>query len=193
MIVDLLCLIDTFDEFEKLQVGSNQTEYHSSQYGVTLNVPKGAVQGSATVWFGAVLFSDKFKFGDYVRVSPIVWVHSDRELHKCAELYIPHDIVTNSEDDLQKFTLLEFDALSNTCTGESNIGQHDKMKWGSKQLVKIECQDFHSYCIAVHKKLFDTVSKQYLMTIIEKKNANEELLVDFILICRQQGWKKVNQ
>ncbi|XP_019863514.1 PREDICTED: uncharacterized protein LOC109592525, partial [Amphimedon queenslandica] len=56
---------DTFDELTKLQVGSNRTEYHSSQYGVTLNIPEGAVQGSATVWFGTVLFSDKFKFGDY--------------------------------------------------------------------------------------------------------------------------------
>uniref|UniRef100_A0A1X7U9J8 Death domain-containing protein n=1 Tax=Amphimedon queenslandica TaxID=400682 RepID=A0A1X7U9J8_AMPQE len=182
---------DTFDETPKLQVGSNQTEYHSSQYGVTLIIPEGAVQGSATVWFGAVLFSDKFEFGDYVRVSPIVWVHSDRKLDKCVELYIPHDIVISTKDDLQKFTLLEFDKISNICTDEFNVGQHDKMKWGSRQLVKIECQYFHSYCIAVHKDLFDIVSKQYLMAIIEKKNANEELLVDFILICRQQGWKKI--
>ena len=160
---------------------------------MTLIIPEGAVQGSAIVWFGARLFSDKFKFGDHVRVSPIVWVHIDKELHKSAELYIPHDIVTNSEDDLQKFALLEFDALSNTSTDNFNVGQHDKIKWGSRQLVKIEYWDFHSYCIAVHKDLCDTVSKQYLMAIIEKKNSNEELLVDFILICRQQGWKKVKQ
>uniref|UniRef100_A0A1X7UV74 Death domain-containing protein n=1 Tax=Amphimedon queenslandica TaxID=400682 RepID=A0A1X7UV74_AMPQE len=99
-------LIDAFGEVYMLSLDSSGLVYHCNQYGVTLIIPEGAVKESTTVWFGACLLSDKFKFGDYVPVTPIVWVHIDRKLDKSAELYIPHDVIISSESNLQQFAIL---------------------------------------------------------------------------------------
>uniref|UniRef100_A0A1X7TG78 Uncharacterized protein n=1 Tax=Amphimedon queenslandica TaxID=400682 RepID=A0A1X7TG78_AMPQE len=106
LIILILFTSDAFGELQKLSLDSSGLLYHCSQYGVTLIIPEGAVQESATVWFGACMFSDKFKFGDYVPVTPIVWVHIDQKLDKNAELCIPHDVLFSSEVNLQQFNVL---------------------------------------------------------------------------------------
>ena len=51
--------------------------HHCSQYGVTLIIPEGAIEGTATVWFGVTLLSNKFKFKDNsVPVSPVLCGHT---------------------------------------------------------------------------------------------------------------------
>uniref|UniRef100_A0A1X7T094 Uncharacterized protein n=1 Tax=Amphimedon queenslandica TaxID=400682 RepID=A0A1X7T094_AMPQE len=54
-----------------LPVDSNGLFYHCDKYGTTLIIPEGAVQESATVWFGACLYGDNFDFDHYVPVTPI--------------------------------------------------------------------------------------------------------------------------
>ena len=178
-----------FGDLKKLLVDSSGLVYHNSEYGVTLIIPEGAIQQSATVWFGVCLYSDKFKFGDYVPVTPIVWVHINQKLHKCAELYIPHNAVISSKNDLQQFTVLTADD-----DGEMNFHRHHsqiKAQSNSLQVFKIECLHFCSNCVAAHKRQYKTIAKQYLIARAEKKNKNNDVIVEFIFLCQQQGCKKV--
>ena len=164
--------------------------YHCSQYGVTLIIPEGAVQESATVWFGACLFSDKFKFGDYVPVTPVVWVHIDRKLDKCAELYIPHDVAISSEANLQQFTLLTAhdDDCSDVISFQQNYGSQVQVSLG---LFKILSPHFCSNCIAIQKRKYKSIPRRYLIARADKKNGSRELVVEFTFLCQQKGCKKV--
>ena len=177
-----------FGELQELPVDSSGLVYHNSEYGVTLIIPEGAIQQSATVWFGVCLYSDKFKFGDYVPVTPIVWVHIDQKLHKCAELYIPHDIAICSEHDLHQFTVLtagdDQSSVMKFHRSQVKIESHSKM-------FKIKSSHFCSICIATTKSQYKNIAKRYLIAQAEKKNENNDLVVEFIFLCQQQGCKEV--
>ena len=182
--------LDAFGELQKLLLDSSGLVYHCSQYGVTLIIPEGAVQESATVWFGACLFSDKFKFGDYVPVTPIVWIHIDKKLDKCAELYIPHDVAISSEDNIQQFTVLTAhdDDCSDVISFQENFGSQVQV---TSQLFEILSPHFCSNCVAVQKQKYKSIPKRYLIARADKKNGSRELLIEFIFLCRQKGCKKV--
>ena len=177
-----------FGELQKLSVDSSGLVYHNSEYGVTLIIPEGSLQQSATVWFGVCLYSDKFKFDDYVPVTPIVWVHIDQKLHKCAELYLPHDITISSEHDLHQFTVLtagdDQSSVMKFHRSQVKIESHSKM-------FKIKPSHFCSICIATTKSQYKTIAKRYLIAQAEKKNKNNDLIVEFIFLCQQQGCKEV--
>ena len=182
--------LDAFGELQKLSLDMSGLVYHCSQYGVTLIIPEGAVQESATVWFGACLFSDKFKFGDYVPVTPIVWVHIDQKLDKCAELYIPHDVALSSEINVQQFTVLTAD--DNDCFDIINFQENNGSQFQvTSQLFEIFSPHFCSNCVAVQKQKYKSIPRRYLIARADKKNGSRELLIDFIFLCRQKGCKKV--
>ena len=188
----MIFTLDTFGELHKLSLDSSGLVYHCSQYGVTLIIPEGAVQESATVWFGACLFSDKFKFGDYVPVTPVVWVHIDRKLDKCAELYLSHDVVISSEGNLQQFTILTAhdDDCSDVLSFHENYRSQVQVAPGLKNF-KISSPHFCSNCVAVQKRMYKTIPRRYLIARADKKNGSRELLVEFIFLCQQKGCKKV--
>ncbi|XP_019854556.1 PREDICTED: uncharacterized protein LOC100633393 isoform X4 [Amphimedon queenslandica] len=180
-----------FGELQKLSLDISGLVYHCSQYGVTLIIPEGAVQESATVWFGACLFSDKFKFGDYVPVTPIVWVHIDRKLDKCAELYIPHDVAISSDTNLQHFTILTAhdDDCSDVISFQENCGSQAESTSGL-QIFKILSPHFCSNCVAVQKGEYKFIPRRYLIARADKKNGRE-LSVQFIFLCQQEGCTEV--
>ena len=181
-----------FDNLTPLQVDSSGLVHHNSEYGVTLIIPEGAIQQSATVWFGVCLYSDKFKFGDYVPVTPIVWVHIDQKLHKCAKLYLPHDIVISSEADLQKFTVLTADDDNQTSAMDfyENYNLQVKIEPNS-QIFEIKCPHFCTNCIAAKKRKYKAISRRYLIARADKENGSKDLTVEFIFLCQQPGCKKV--
>uniref|UniRef100_A0A1X7TPN4 Uncharacterized protein n=1 Tax=Amphimedon queenslandica TaxID=400682 RepID=A0A1X7TPN4_AMPQE len=163
---------DVFGSLTQISVDNRGLMYHSSQYGVILIIPKGAVQESATVWFGACLFSDKFEFGDYVPVTPIVWVYIDR-----------------NKADQNKFALLKADNGDYTFHQQTETDSELKMDRGFK-LIKINSLSFCTTCAAIHKNYYESFAKQYLIAITEKYEA-KEVTIDFIFLSRQQGWKKI--
>ena len=181
-----------FGELQKLSVDSSGLVYHNSEYGVTLIIPEGAILEPATVWFGACLYSAKFKFGDYVPVTPIVWVHIDQKLHKCAELHIPHNIAISSEHDLHQFTVLTAD--DDDYFGEINFQHHSPIiaQLNFLQVFKLERLHFCSNCVAAHKRQYKIIAKRYLIAQAEKKNAeNNDLIVEFIFLYQQKRCIKV--
>ena len=183
--------LDAFGALQKLSLDRSGLVYHCSQYGVTLIIPEGAVQESATVWFGACLFSDKFKFGDYVPVTPIVWVHIDGKLDKSAELYIPHDVAISSDINLPKFTVLTAhdDDCSDVISFQENYGLQAESTSGL-QIFKILSPHFCSNCVAVQKREYKPISRRYLIARADRKNGNE-LLIQLIFLCQQQGCTEV--
>ena len=61
----------------EISVDTTGLIYHSSQYGITLIVPEGAVEIKVKIWIGISFVNDKFKFEDnFVPVSPIVWAYT---------------------------------------------------------------------------------------------------------------------
>ncbi|XP_019854550.1 PREDICTED: uncharacterized protein LOC109583576 isoform X1 [Amphimedon queenslandica] len=202
--LDSICTLDTrndpisvaadiFGDVVQIPIDRSGLVHHCSQYGVTLIIPEGAVQESATVWFGACLFSDKFKFGDYVPVTPIVWVHIDAILHKPAELYFPHDIVISSEADLEKFSVLTADDKGHSSILKFYQKCHSPAVEACLKFLpvfKIECQHFCSNCVAIHNRQYKRIAKRYLMARAEKSE-NNCLTIEFIFLCLQQGCKKM--
>ena len=178
-----------FGELQELPVDSSGLVYHNSEYGVTLIIPEGAILEPATVRFGVCLYSDKFKFGDYAPVTPIVWVHIDQKLHKCAELYLPHDIAISSEHNLHQFIVLTADNDDRSSVMKFH---HSRVKIEShSKMFKIKSFHFCSICIATTKSQYKTIAKRYLIAQAEKKNKNNDLIVEFIFLCQQQGCKEV--
>ena len=172
-----------FGELQELPVDSSGLVYHNSEYGVTLIIPEGAIQQSATVRFGACLYSDKFKFGDYVPVTPIVWVHIDQKLHKCAELYLPHHINTETTKKNQLFPLT---ASDETFVKEQSFlfTISDKVEIEiDPELFKTCCYHFCSHCIAAKKSDYDKIQKQYKIVRAEKQEGTT-LYVDFCIFYR---------
>ena len=65
------------DEIEKISFGENGLFYHSEDHGATIIIPEGAVQGTATLQFGASLLmvnykSESAESGDFQPVSPFL-------------------------------------------------------------------------------------------------------------------------
>ena len=183
----------------ELTVDSNGCVYRCSQYGVTLIIPKGAVQQPTTVWYGACLFSDKFKFeGDYIPVSPIVWIYIDSQLKKpaLAELYMPHHIDTTHMSDLAVGRQL---LLLTAEDGEYIKKGHFSFKHNltfqvkvDSTVAKITASHFCSNCIATYGRNHRTIPKRYLIARADKKEQNNTThLVDFTFLYAQRGCSKV--
>ena len=162
--------------------------YHSSQYGITMIVPKGAVETKATIWIGVTFISDKCKFeDDFVPVSPIVWAYTNCQLTKPAELYIPHHIdVSNMKDANNQLYLLTADdesfLMDNMLTFKSN--QDIKITIES-MLAKFCPPHFCSNCIGVKRQTYSVIPKRYLIARTEKRSP-DSLLVDFCFLFEQK-------
>ena len=191
----LKCIIYTnyigaFGEVVVLSVDSSGLIYHCSQYGVTLIIPEGAVQQSGTVWYKACLFSDNFIFGDYIPVTPIVWVYTDMKLIKPAELYLPHHIYIECPETKSELVLL---------TAEDKFDE-DKLLFFANNKHKMEvestlcktyCHHFCSSCVAVDEASYNDLQKQCMLAVAKKKEDDMTLLVHFCISPLQPNCREV--
>ena len=190
VICDFLTL-DIFKEVTELTVDSSGLVYHCSQYGVTLIIPEGAVQQPTTVWYGACLLSDMFKFeGDYIPVSPIVWIYIDSQLMKPAELYIPHHIDTTKISERDNLFLLTAEDVHQDCL---NFTQNSTINVEINSLfAKIATTHFCSNCIATNGKKYREIPKKYSIARADKVDEEGTLIVEFIFIYQENGCRKVS-
>ncbi|XP_019861244.1 PREDICTED: uncharacterized protein LOC109589631 [Amphimedon queenslandica] len=178
-----------FGELIKLKFDSKGLVHHCSKTGVTLIIPEGAVQQPATAWFGVCPFSTKFKFGDYIPITPIVWVYIDQKLTKPAELYLPHNINigTTTKNLFVHLTASDQNFLEKgkflfTC---SNV----KMEVDS-EMFKTYCDHFCSHCVAMEKNAYQGTQKHYMIAMAEKQQ-DETTFVDFCCFPCQIGCKQL--
>ena len=177
-----------------LEITTTGLVHHCSQYGVTLVIPEGAIEHTATVLFGVCLFSDKFKFeDDYIPVSPIVWIYINCQLIKPAELYIPHHIdVSNMKDANNQLYLLTADDESFRRNSMFTFKQNYEYQVTiESNLVKVVAPHFCSNCIATKGRTYKEIPKTYFMVQAEKRQ-EDSVFVDFVLLYAQQGCKKVS-
>lgn len=166
---------------------ANGLEYQSSQYGVTIIVPEGAVNKMATLWFGVCLFNKKFKFPDhFVLVSPFVWAYIDAKLTKPIELNIPHHIdVSNMVDPTNQLFLLTADdepfMKDKVFTFKCN---HEYRITIESTSVKVLAPHLCTDCIAVNGREYRKIPKQYYMAKATK-STDDSMLVDFCFLYRQ--------
>ena len=178
-----------------LEVTTTGLVHHCNQYGVTFIIPEGAVEGTATVWFGVTLLSDTFKFEDnFIPVSPIVWTYINCQLKKPAELYIPHHIdVSNMEDPSDQLYLLTADdetfLRNSVFTFKLNSEYQVTIE---SNLVKILTSHFCSNCIATNGQTYSELPKRYLIARADKNYENEVLYVEFCLLYQQTTCMKVS-
>ena len=183
--------IGAFDgEVTVLSVNNSGLIYHCNQYGVTLIIPEGAVQQSGTVWFKACLFSDKFKFGDYIPVTPIVWVYTDMKLIKPAELYLPHHIYIEQPETKSELVLLTADDKFDGDKLLFFVNNKHKMEVEST-LCKTYCHHFCSSCVAVDEALYNGFQKHYMLAVAKKQKNDTTLLMHFCIFPLQLKCKKV--
>ena len=189
-------IIVIFENLITLTVSTTGLVHHCSQYGVTLIIPEGAIEHTATVWFGVCLFSDKFKFeDDYIPVSPIVWIYINCQLIKPVELYIPHHIdVSNMKDTNNQLYLLTADDESFKKDKIFTFKQNYKYQVIIKStLVKILAPHFCSNCIGVKRTEFSIIPKKYLIIRADKLLDNDHtVLVDYCLLYLQNKCKEVS-
>ena len=177
-----------------LEVTATGLVHHCSQYGVTLIIPEGAVEGIATVWFGVTLLSDKFKFkDDVVPVSPIVWTYINCQLLKPAELYIPHHIdVSNLVDPENQLYLLTADDECFIRNGTFAFKQnHENQVIIESTLVKLLASHFCSNSVAARSNSQGKIPKKYLIAQADKK-VDDVVFVEFSFLYRQPGCMKVS-
>ena len=177
-----------------LELTTTGLVHHCSQYGVTLIIPEGAIEGTATVWFGVTLLSDKFKFGDdFVPVSPIVWMCINCHLMKPAELYIPHhtDVsnMIHPENQLHLLTADDEFFIRNGMFAFKQI--HENQVIIESTLVKILALHFCSNCVATTSNSHRKIPKRYLIARADKK-VDDVVLVEFSFLYRQPGCMKVS-
>ena len=187
-------LIGIFEDLTVLEVNSTGLVHHCNQYGVTFIIPEGAVEGTATVWFGVTLLSDKFKFkDDFIPVSPIVWTYINCHLLKPAELFIPHHIdVSNLEDPDNHLFLLTADDESFLRNSVFTFKQNnDYQVMIESNLVQILASHFCSNCIAVKGNTHRNIPRKYLMAQTNKRE-DDCFFVDFIFLYQQKGCMKVS-
>ena len=182
---------DILKEITELTVDSSGLVYHCSQYGVTLIIPEGAVQQTTTVMYGACLLNDKFKFeGEYIFVSPIVWIYIDSQLMKPVELYIPHHIDTTNMSERDNLFLLTAEDVLWDCL---NFTQNSTINVEINSLfAKIATTHFCSNCIATYGKKYREIPKRYSIARADKVDDEGILTVEFIFIYQENGCKKVS-
>ena len=176
-----------------LIVDINGLIHHCSQYGVTLIIPEGAVQKEqmVTVHFGTCLYSSKIKFGNYIPVTPIVWVYINQELMKPAELHLPHHV--NAADSLtkSKLTLLtardEFFNENELCFTVDN----DSVLEVDFALCKTFLDHFCSTCAGIEKSSFKDIQKRCGLAVAEKQESDATLLFHYIIFPSQLACRKV--
>ena len=177
-----------------LEFSATGLVHHCSQYGVTLIIPKGAIEGTATVWFGVTLLSDKFKFGDdFVPMSPIVWTYINCQLMKPAELYIPHHIdVSNMKVPNNQLYLLTADDETFIRNGVFLFKQNrENQMIIESNLFKILTSHFCSNCIAATSNSHNKIPKRYLIARADKK-VDDDVFVEFSFLYQQPGCLKVS-
>ena len=182
---------DIFKEVTELTVDNSGLVYHCSQYGVTLIIPEGAVQQPTTVLYGACLLSDKFKFeGEYIPVSPIVWIYIDSQLMKPAELYIPHHIdTTNMFERDNLFLLTAEDALWDCLNFTQNSTIDVEI---NSSFAKIATTHFCFNCIATYGEKYREIPKRYSIARADKVDEEGTLIVEFIFIYQEDDCQKVS-
>uniref|UniRef100_A0A1X7USI1 Death domain-containing protein n=1 Tax=Amphimedon queenslandica TaxID=400682 RepID=A0A1X7USI1_AMPQE len=174
-----------------LPVDSDGLLYHYDKYGITLIIPEGAVQESANVWFGACLYGHKFDFGDYVPITPIVWVYINQELMKPAELYLPHHVDVTTQSSKSKLALLTADDETFYRKGVFMFTSNDDSEIKVEAaLCKIYCNHFCSHCFGVNKIAYEDTDKKCQLAVAKKPN-DATLLVHVCICPFQPACKKV--
>ena len=168
--------------------------YHSSQYGITMIVPEGAVETKATIWIGVSFVSDKFKFeDDFVPVSPVVWVYTICQLTKPVELYIPHHIdVSNMKDTNNQLYLLTADDESFLRDKVFTFKNNQEIKITIESMLVNFCPPhFCSNCIGTKSQAYREMPKRYFIAKAEQRLPDYSLLVDLCFLFEQKICKEV--
>ena len=167
--------------------------YHSSQYGITMIVPEGAVETKATIWIGISFVSDKFKFEDnFVPVSPVVWAYTNIQLTKPAELYISHHIdVSNMKEANNQLYLLTADDESFLKDKVFTFKHNQEIKITVESMLAKFCPPhFCSNCIGTESQAYGEMPKRYLIAKAERRLPGS-LLVDLCFLFEQVLCKEV--
>ena len=175
IVLSHICLIiGPFDEMLEMSFDENGLFYHSYKYGVTIIIPPGAVLKQCTLQFGACFLLPHFRSSDsFIPVSPFVWIHIDTLLAKPAELYIPHYVDVNSDEDKKKLCLL-------TTKENSEVFTTDKVAQisFSPTLARILTTNFCSLCVAAKHP----PRKKYYLLYAEKELEDGGLHVDICIM-----------
>ena len=178
----------------EVSVDATGLTYHSSQYGLTMIVPEGAIETKATIWIGISFVSDKFKFeDDFVPVSPVVWAYTNSKLTKPAELFIPHHIdVSNMKDTNNQLYLLTADDESFLRNNVFTFKNNQEIKITIESMLAKFCPPhFCSNCIGIKGQAYTEIPKRYLIAKAERRLPDYSLLVDLCFLFEQKMCKEV--
>ena len=158
--------------------------HYCSQSGVTLIIPEGAVQQLTNVWFGVCQLSDRFEFGNYVPVTPIVWLYTDKELIKPAKLSQPHNIDINTIEEGQLIHLVASDKTFMEDHYFQFIPSNDEFKVKEK-IFETSCHHFCSNCIAANKDNYRKIMKWYTIAMAQKEENDTTVKFHFCIFPAQ--------
>ena len=177
----------------ELSVDATGLTYHSSQYGIRLIVPEGAVETKANIWIGVSFVSDKFKFEDFVPVSPVVWAYTNCQLTKPAELYIPHHIdVSNMMDANNQLYLLTADDESFLRDKVFTFKRNQEIKITIESMLAKFCPPhFCSNCIGTKSQIYREIPKRYLIAKAEQRLPDYSMLIEFSFMFEEKNCKEV--
>ena len=92
----------SFCKITKLYFDAKGLKYHLSDHGITVIIPENAVNENATFEIGVYPF-DAYQFPDgYRLVSPVFWIDTSLPLQLPMEVYVPHFVHLQTEEDTKK-------------------------------------------------------------------------------------------
>ena len=93
---ETFCIVTTLNFDEK------GLKYHLSDQGITVIIPENAVNNDATFKIGVYPF-DAYQFPDgYRLVSPVFWIDTSLPLQQPMEVYVPHFVDVQTEEDTKR-------------------------------------------------------------------------------------------
>ena len=146
-----------------------------NEYGATIIIPEGAVQGPATLQFEASMTLTDFRSDVPCEpVSPFIWLHTDSALTKPAELDIPHFTVADTDEDKMNLCLITRGHEQDAAFKVNNILEVQTFT----TFVKIRATHFCTVCLASTSK----PKKRYLLVYATKEQPNGALHVDISVL-----------
>ena len=90
----------TLHDFEFDKTG---LKCHLSDHGITIIIPKNAINEEKAILCVGVYYADSFQFPENHRlVSEVFWIDSNIPLHKNVQFYMPHFVKIKSKNDTKK-------------------------------------------------------------------------------------------
>lgn len=192
--------VGIYGQVTQLVLDKNGLMHHCNNFGVTLHVPKGAVQSKTELWIGIRMYDDgpiNFHLGDYVPITPVVWLFCKAMICKPIELYLPHHVNLQAKDVEQasdNYRINDIFPLLSAASGnllELKKTTQGKHTVNGSMLFKYCTQLLNTICVSMTRDQFMEASKAFFLTQAIQSLSESTFIATFCVLFHQKSYAQV--